>query len=68
MSETHNSRAYIEDIEIVADVVRLTRAAKPGTKAKTILSKARQMYPEIEEARIRRACGKAADLLLHQHS
>lgn len=68
MTMAHNSSANIDDIEVVADVVRLARAATPGTKAETILSQTRQMHPEIEEARIRRACGKAADLLLAQHS
>ena len=60
--------ADMDDIEVVADVVRLARAAAPGIKAKEIFSRTRQMHPKIEEARIRRACGKAADLLLAQHS
>ncbi len=68
MVAAHNSSAHIDDIEVVADVVRLARAAGPGTKAKTILAETRKMHPEIEETRIRRACGKAADLLLAQHS
>jgi len=58
----------IDDIEVVADVVRMTRAAAPGTRAKTILDRTMAMHPEVGEERIRRACGKAADLLLAQHS
>lgn len=58
----------IDDIEVVADVVRLARAAVPGTRAQTILDRTRIMHPGIEETRIRAACGKAADLLLAQHS
>lgn len=68
MVTAHNSSTHIDDIEVVADVVRLARAAAPGTKAKAILAQTRQMHPEIEDARIRRACVKAADLLLAQHS
>tara|TARA_B100000378_G_scaffold240270_1_gene208493 strand:- start:528 stop:734 length:207 start_codon:yes stop_codon:yes gene_type:complete len=58
----------IDDIEVVADVVRMARAAVPGTRAQTILDRTMTMHPEIGEERIRRACGKAADLLLAQHS
>ena len=59
---------HIDDIEIVADVVRLARAASPGTKGRTILKRIKSMHPDIGEDRIRKACGKAADLLLAQHS
>ena len=58
----------IDDIEIVADILRLTRAAPPGAKAEAIFSSIREMHPEVEEARIRSACKVAADLLLAQHS
>ena len=58
----------INDIEVVADVVRLARAAEPGTKAQSIFEKTREMHPDVEEIRIRKACGTAADLLLAQHS
>jgi len=58
----------VDDIEIVADVVRMTRAAGPGTRARTILEHAKTMHPDVEDARIRRVCGTAANLLLAQHS
>ena len=62
------STEEIVDIEIVADVIRLARAAGSGKQGQAILRAAQQMHPDVEEARIRQACGKAADLLLAQHS
>ena len=62
------STDHIDDIEIVADVVRYARAATPGTKAKSIFRQVRLNHPDVDESRIRRACQKAADLLLAQHS
>ena len=62
------STEEIVDIEIVADVVRLARGAKPGKRGTAIFRDIRNMHPDVEEIRIRQACGKAADLLLAQHS
>lgn len=68
MTNTPARTGQIDDIEVVADVVRLARAAKPGTRAQSILKRTREMHPGIEDNRIRAACGRAADLLLAQHS
>ena len=68
MTNTTARTGQIEDIEVVADVVRLARAATPGTRAQTILERTRDIHPDVEEVRIRAACGRAADLLLAQHS
>ena len=60
--------AHIADIDIVATIVKLARAAPPRTRAKTILADARRAYPEVEDERIYAAMKDAADLLLAQHS
>ena len=61
-------QAHIEDIEVVADVVRLARAAEKSARAEDIVADVRRMHPGADEIRIRRACGHAADMLLAQHS
>jgi hypothetical protein len=55
------------EIEIVADTVRLARAAPPGRTAREILDILAGYHPLSSDLEIRTAMGKAAILLDHQH-
>lgn len=54
------------EVEIVADTVRLARAAPAGRTAKDILDILTGYHPLSDEIEIRTAMGKAAILLDHQ--
>ena len=64
----NDSRDPTSDIEIIAQTVRYVRAAAPGTRAKTLLSRLMRDFPDIEQKRILGCMGTAADLLLEQHN
>lgn len=57
-----------DPIEIVADVVRLARAADKNTTARQIINHVKSLYPEVPNEQIALAIKDAADMLLAQHS
>ncbi len=57
----------ILDCEIEVRFVQLLRAAPEGKKADTIMSEVREMFPDVDDHRIRVAAGRAAQKLLKQH-
>ena len=64
--EVHAHQIPDDHLEMTADVVRLARAATPATKGADILDSMRRLYPEEDEARIKRAIGYAASMLMQQ--
>lgn len=55
------------DLEIVAQAVRLVRAAPPRTRGQAIFNQLAQDFPEADPTEIKRNLTHAADLLLKQH-
>lgn len=62
------AREPTSDIEIVAQTVRYARAAAPEVRAKTILRRLVNDFPDIERSRILGCMRTAAELMLEQHS
>lgn len=53
-------------VEMTADVVRMARAAEPGTKADAIIERMKRQYPERTLEDIKKSVGYAAALLTRQ--
>lgn len=60
---THARDVPDEIVEIVADAVRLCRAADGSTTAKQVVDDLQLMHPEMPHATILRSAGYAAMLL-----
>jgi hypothetical protein len=56
----------VDDIEIVAYIVRLCRAAAPMTRGHDILLQAGEAYPQIDGARLKSCAAIAAEKLMRQ--
>lgn len=59
--------AEVSDVEIVAHVVRLCRAARPGVQAKEVFSQVEADFPDAPASRLRACIADAAQRLMKQH-
>ena len=51
------------DVEMVADLVRLCRAAPDGARGAQVMDHLRSMHPEADDATVKRVAGWTARLL-----
>jgi len=57
----------VENLEVVASVVKKARAAGPGKQGARIISEVKAEYPELPKEAVLKACTIAADIMLAQH-
>ena len=59
---------HLDDVEVVAYIVRLCRSAPPFTKGAKILADARMAFAGIDEVRLKSCAATAASKLIAQGS